>query len=63
MILRHGAATYVLASGATRRRFRNGWATRRTAFTMDVYASSVPALEETAAKVSALLADPPLAIR
>ena len=56
--LRHGAATMMLASGANPKTVSERLGHASTAFTMDVYASSVPALEEeTAAKVSALLAD------
>jgi integrase len=56
--LRHGAATLMLASGANPKTVSERLGHASTAFTMDIYASSVPALEEeTAAKVSALLAD------
>jgi integrase len=54
--LRHTAATLMLASGANVRTVSERLGHASTPFTMDVYAASVPALEEeTAAKVAALL--------
>jgi integrase len=54
--LRHGAATLMLASGANPKTVSERLGHASTAFTMDTYAASVPALEEeTAAKVAALL--------
>ncbi len=56
--LRHGAATLMLASGANPKTVSERLGHPSTAFTMDIYAASVPALEEeTAAKVAALLHD------
>lgn len=54
--LRHGAASLMLASGANVKTVSERLGHASTAFTMDVYAASVPALEqETAAKVAKLL--------
>ncbi|MGZ5357214.1 MAG: site-specific integrase, partial [Solirubrobacterales bacterium] len=54
--LRHSAASLMLQSGANVKTVSERLGHASTAFTMDVYASSVPALEEeTAAKVAALL--------
>jgi integrase len=54
--LRHSAAGLVLQSGANVKTLSERLCHASTAFTMDVYAASVPALEEeTAAKVAALL--------
>ena len=54
--LRHGAATMMLASGANPKTVSERLGHASTAFTMDVYAASVPALEqETAERVAALL--------
>jgi integrase len=54
--LRHGAGTMMLASGANPKTISERLGHASTAFTMDVYAASVPALEEeTAARVAALL--------
>jgi integrase len=56
--LRHGAATLMLASGANVKTISERLGHASTSFTMDVYAASVPALEEeTAAKVSVLVGD------
>jgi integrase len=53
--LRHGAATLMLASGANVKTVSERLGHASTVFTMDVYAASVPALEdEAAAKVAAL---------
>ena len=54
--LRHSAASLMLQSGANVKTVSERLGHASTAFTMDVYATSVPALEEeTAAKVAALL--------
>ena len=54
--LRHGAASLMLASGANVKTVSERLGHASTAFTMDVYAASVPALEEeAAAKVAKLL--------
>lgn len=54
--LRHSAASLMLQSGANVKTVSERLGHASTAFTMDVYAASVPALEEeTAAKVAALL--------
>jgi integrase len=54
--LRHTAASLVLQSGANVKTVSERLGHASTAFTMDVYAASIPALEEeTAAKVAALL--------
>ncbi len=54
--LRHGAATLMLASGANPKTVSERLGHASTSFTMDVYAASVPVLEEeTAAKVAALV--------
>ena len=54
--LRHGAASLMLASGANPKTVSERLGHASTAFTMDVYAASVPALEEeTAAKVAAMV--------
>ncbi len=54
--LRHGAASMMLQSGANPKTVSERLGHASTAFTMDVYAASVPALEEeTAAKVAKLL--------
>ncbi len=54
--LRHTSATLMLASGANPKTVSERLGHASTAFTMDVYAASVPALEEeTAAKVAKLL--------
>jgi integrase len=54
--LRHRAGTMMLASGANPKTISERLGHASTAFTMDVYAASVPALEEeTAARVAALL--------
>jgi integrase len=51
-----GAASLMLQSGANVKTVSERLGHASTAFTMDVYATSVPALEEeTAAKVAALL--------
>jgi integrase len=56
--LRHGAATLMLASGANPKTVSERLGHASTSFAMDVYAASVPALEEeTAAKVAALIRD------
>ena len=55
--LRHGAATMMLAGGANVKTVSERLGHASTAFTMDVYASSMPVLEEeTAAQVAALVA-------
>ena len=54
--LRHGAATLMFAAGANAKTVSERLGHASTAFTMDVYAASMPALEEeTAAKVADLL--------
>ena len=54
--LRHSAASLMLQSGANPKTVSERLGHASTAFTMDVYAASVPALEEeTAAKVAKLL--------
>jgi integrase len=54
--LRHTAASLMLTSGANPKTVSERLGHASTAFTMDVYAASVPALEEeTAARVAALL--------
>ncbi len=54
--LRHSAASLMLQSGANVKTVSERLGHASTSFTMDVYAASVPALEEeTAAKVAALL--------
>ena len=53
---RHSAASLMLQSGANVKTVSERLGHASTAFTMDAYAASVPALEEeTAAKVGALL--------
>jgi integrase len=54
--LRHSAASLMLQSGANVKTVSERLGHASTSFTMDVYAASMPALEEeTAAKVAALL--------